>query len=57
MVLGLKFELPPPLGTVDIHLGYETAIMIAHDLLELLTLDDTQRAELLTRLQANGEQR
>jgi hypothetical protein len=50
LFLGIRFDMPPPLGRIDIMLGQELATSLATDLSELLTLDDQERAELLARL-------
>jgi hypothetical protein len=57
LVPGIRFRLPPPLGTVEVWLGYETAVKIATDLTEMLTLNDEQRANMLEQLLAQGDER
>lgn len=48
--LGIRFDLPPPMGRVDVMLGHELATTLASDLTELLALGAEERAELLARL-------
>lgn len=50
LYLGIRFDLPPPMGRVDIMLGHELATTLAGDLTELLALGAEERAELLARL-------
>lgn len=51
LVIGIRADCPPPLGRVDLWLGYESACKVATDLAEMLTLDDDQRAELRDRIE------
>ena len=56
LVPGIRFDLPAPLGRIDIMLGYESAAKIATDMTNMLNLDDAQRAQLLDQLIARGQQ-
>ena len=54
LIIGIRADCPPPLGRIDLWLGYESACKVARDLTEALALDHVQRAALQARIDREG---
>lgn len=56
LLLGIRADCPPPLGRVDLLLGYETAVQLALSLTEALALTDDERDDLRRSITAGEGQ-